>query len=114
MVDQCKGNEQSLLRAARQGHEPGIPLVDKAKLFEQPFALDRIPLVKGCPEVYRLPHFDALLQLCLLQLNSNSLLQLVNVVEGIKTQYRDGAPVGRSQTLDALHRRGLSRTVGPD
>jgi hypothetical protein len=62
--------------------EPGIPLVSKAKLFEQPFAVDRIPSVKGGPEVYRLPHFDPLPQLCLLELNSNPLLQRVNVVEG--------------------------------
>src|ERR1700730_15048774 len=82
IVDQRKCNEQSLLLAARESHEPGIPLVDKAKLFEQVFAVDRIPLVKRCPEVYRLPHFDAFLELRLLQLNSNSLLQLVNIVEG--------------------------------
>ena len=114
IVDQRKRNEQSLLLAAREGHEPGIPLIDKAKLFEQPFAVYRILLVKGSPEVDRLPHFDPLLQLRLLQLNSNPLLQLVNVVKGIKTQHRDGAPVGRAQTLDALHGRGLSRAVRPD
>ncbi len=86
IVDQREGNEQSLLLAARQGHEPGISLVDEAKLFEQAFGVDRFLPVKGRPEVDGLPHFDALLQLCLLELNSNSLLQMVNVVEGIKTR----------------------------
>jgi hypothetical protein len=114
IVDQCKGNEQSLLLAARERHEPGIPLVDEAKLLEQPFAVDRGLPVKRGPEVYRFPHFDSLLQLRLLQLNSNPLLQLVYVFEGIKTQHRDGAAVGRAQTLDALHRSGLPCPVGPD
>ncbi len=96
IVDQRERNEQSLLLAAREGHEPGISLVDQAKLFEQPFAVDRILVVKGSPEVDSLPHFDPLLQLRLLELNSNPLLQLVHVVEGIKTQHRDGSPVGRA------------------
>src|ERR1700691_716313 len=114
VVDQRKRNEQSLLLAPRQGHEPGVPLVGEAKLFEQPFTLARFPAVKRSPEVHRFPHFDPLLQLCLLELDANPLLQLVNVAEGIKAQYRDGAPVGRAQTLDALHRGGLSCAVRPD
>ena len=114
IVNQRKGNEQSLLLAAREGHEPGIPLVDKAKLFEQPFAVYRFLLVKRGPEVYRLPDLDPLLQLRLLELHPDPVLQLVYVMEGIKTQHRYDATVGRAQTFDTLHRGGLSRAVGPD
>src|SRR5579872_63321 len=94
IVDQRKRYEQSLLLAAREGHEPGIALVPKAKLFQQPFAICGILPVKGSPQVYCLPHLDPLLQLRLLELNPNPLLQFVNVVEGIQTEYRDAAPVG--------------------
>src|ERR1700722_9103032 len=114
IVDQRKRNEQSLLLPAREGHEPCTPLVDQAKLFEQPFTVCRFLPIKGRPEVYRLPHFDPLLQLRLLELNSDPLLQLVNVVKGTKTQHRDGAPIGDTQPLDALHSCGLSRAVGSD
>src|ERR1700728_304051 len=87
IVDQRKRDEQSLLLAAREGHEPGIPLVDKAKLFEQPFAVCGILPVKGSPQVYRFPNFDRLLQLRLLELNPNPLLQFVHVAEGIQAEH---------------------------
>ncbi len=114
IVDQRKSNKQPLLLASREVHKPGVSLVDEAQLFEQPFAVYRFLLVKRSPEVYRFPHFDPLLQLRLLKLNPDAVLQLVDVPKGIKTQNRDGAPVGSAQTFDALHRGGLSRTVRPD
>src|SRR5258708_28006716 len=112
--DQRKRNEQSLLLAAREGHEPGISLFDQAKLFEQPFPVDRFLSVKRSPEVHRLPHFDPLLQLRLLQLNSDPLLQFVHVPERIKTEHRDSAPVRPAQAFDALHRSRLTSAVRPD
>src|SRR5438552_18392018 len=78
------------------------------------FAVYRFLLVKRCPEVYRLPHFDPLLQLRLLELNSDTLLPLVDLSKGIKTQNRDAASVGRTQTCDALHRGTSSRAIWPD
>ena len=78
------------------------------------FAVYRFLLVKRCPEVYRLPHFDPLLQLRLLELNPDTLLQLVDLSKGIKTQNRDAASVGRTQTFDALHRGSFSRAIWPD
>src|SRR5579871_3325611 len=42
IVDQRKRDEQSLFLAAREGHKPGISFVDKAKLFEQQFAVGGI------------------------------------------------------------------------
>src|SRR5436305_14890899 len=78
------------------------------------FAVYRFLLVKRCPEVYRLPHFDPLLQLRLLELNPDTLLQLVDLAKGIKTQHRDAASVGRTQTFDALHRGSLSRAIWRD
>src|SRR5580693_8507564 len=39
IVNQRQGNEESLLLAAREGHEPGIPFVHEAKLLEQPLAV---------------------------------------------------------------------------
>src|ERR1700723_3998899 len=74
IVDQRKRDEQPLLLPARQGHEPGIPLFDQAKLFEQTLAVDCILLAERGPKVDRLPHFDSFLQLRLLELNSNAVL----------------------------------------
>src|SRR6266404_583493 len=78
------------------------------------FAVYRFLLVKRSPEVHRLPYFDSLLQLCLLELNPDTILQLVDLSKGIKTQNRDAAPVGRAQTFDALHRGRFSRAVWSD
>src|SRR5579862_2287480 len=114
IIDQCQRDEQPLLLSAREGHEPGIPLVDQAELFEQTFAVSGFFSIKRGPQIYRLPDFNSLLQLSLLQLNANSFLQFVYVLEGIATEHRDGAPVGHAKTLDALHGCGLSRAVGPD
>src|SRR5215469_16409161 len=114
VVDQRQRNKQPLLLPAGQGHEPGVPLVAETKLFEQVLAVDRFLSVKRSPQIYRLPYLDPLLQLRLLQLNPDSLLQLVNLTKRVKTQNRDSAPVGSAKTLDALHGSGLSRAVGPD
>src|SRR5580692_1457567 len=114
IVDQRQGNEQSLLLAAREVHEPGIPLFDKPELFQQSLDIRRFLLIQRRPQIHRLPDFDPFLQLRLLQLHSDPVLQLVNVMERIKTQNRDGPPVRRAQTLDAFHRSGLSRAVGTD
>src|SRR2546429_573394 len=78
------------------------------------FAVYRFLLVTRCLEVYRLPRFDPLLQLRLLELNPDTLLQLVDLSKGIKTQNRDAASVGLTQTFDALHRGSFSRAIWPD
>src|SRR5271166_2870832 len=114
IVNQRQGNEQSLLLAAGEGHEPGIALVEKAKLLEQAFAVHLFLLVERGPEVHRLPNLYPFLQLRLLELHPDTVLQFVNVVEGIETQHRYGTAVGRAQTLDAFHRSGLSSAVGTD
>ncbi len=114
IVNQRQRNEESLLLAAREIHEPGIPLVDQAQLVEQPFAVDCFSVIERGPEVDGFPNFDPLLQLRLLELHTDAVLQLVNVLEGIQAQHRDDAAVGRAQTLDAFHRGGFSRAVGTD
>src|ERR1700735_397350 len=85
IVDQRQGNEKALLLSAGEIHKPSVPLVDKAELFEQAFAVYRLLPVKRCPKVYGLPHFYPFLQLRLLKLHADALLQLVNFPKGIKT-----------------------------
>ena len=114
IVDQCKSNKQPLFLASGEIHEPGAALVGEAELFEQPLAIDFLLPVKRCPQVYRLPDLDSLLQLSLLQLNPNSLLQLVDLAEGIEAENGNGAAVGLAKAFDALHCGGLSRAVGTD
>jgi hypothetical protein len=43
-------------------------------------------MIERGPEVYGLPNFDALLQLGLLELNSDASLQLVNLTKRIKAE----------------------------
>src|SRR3954466_13013664 len=74
IVYQRESNKQPLFLASTESHEPGAPLVVEAELFEQILGIDCRLAVKRCPEVDRLPHFDSLLQLCLLELHSNALL----------------------------------------
>ena len=113
VVDEREGDEQALLLAAGQRHEPGVPLVAQAELLDQTVAVDRLP-VQGRPEFDRFPDLDPLLELRLLQLHADALLQRVHVSRRIQPQHGDGAPVGRAQTFDALHRRGLAGAVRPD
>src|SRR5215218_10002690 len=49
IVDQRQRDEQPLLLAARQRHEPGIPLVAEPELLEEAVAVYRL-LVQGRPE----------------------------------------------------------------
>src|SRR6202030_2877285 len=74
IVDQCEGDEQALLLASREVHEPGRALVSHAELLEQTVTVDGLLLIKRCPEVDCLPHFDSLLQLRLLELNPDAVL----------------------------------------
>ncbi len=103
-----------MLLASGEVHKPGVALISEAELFEQAFAVYRFLLVKRSPEVYRLPYFDPLLQLRLLELNADTVLQLIDLTKRIETQNRDAAPVGRAQTFDALHRGSFSRAIWPD
>ena len=114
IVDEGQGNEQPLLLAPRQGHEPGVALVGEAELFEQAIAVADRLLVERRPQVDRLPYLDALLQVRLLQLHADALLQLVDVAKGIQAQHRDGAPIGLADALDALHGGGLAGAVRAD
>ena len=78
------------------------------------FRIDGFLPVERRPQIDCLPHFDSLLQLRLLKLNSDALLQLVDLAKWVKTEHGDGAAVGLANPFDALHRGGLSCTVGPD
>src|SRR5260370_12858361 len=84
IVDQRKRDKQPLLLASGEVHKPGVPLVREAELCEQVFAFYRFLLVERGPQVNRLPHFDPLLQLRLLELNADTFLQLVDLTKWIK------------------------------
>ena len=89
IVDERQGDEQALLLAARQRHEPRVALVGEAQLLEQAIAVADRLLVERRPQVDRLPHLDALLQVRLLQLHADPFLQLIDVAKRIEAQHRD-------------------------
>ena len=113
IVDQRQSDEQPLLLPAGKGHEPGVPFVGEAELFQQPIAVHGFRVQRG-PQIHRLPDLDPLLELRLLELHSNTVLQLIHVAERIQAQDRDGAAVRPAHSFDALHRGCLPCAVRTD
>ncbi len=114
IVDERERDEEPLLLAARERHEPGVPLVGQTELLQQPIGVDGLLAVERRPEIDGLPYLDPLLQLCLLQLHANPLLQRVDVADRIHAEHRDRPSIRRAQPFDALHRRRLAGAVRPD
>jgi hypothetical protein len=96
-----------------QRHEPGIGLIGQAKLSEQRFRIEMTMIERG-PEVDGLPDFDAFLKLGRLQLNTNAILQRVDVAEGIETDHGNGTGVRLPQPFDTLHGRRLPGAIWSD
>ena len=113
IVDQRQSDKQSLLLPAGERHEPGVPLVREAELFEQCVAIHGFRVQRG-PEIHRLPNLDPLLELRLLKLHSNTVLQLIHIAERIQAQDRDGSAVRPAHSFDALHRGCLPCAVRTD
>src|SRR4029077_5014213 len=107
-------DEQPLLLAARERHEPGVTLVCQTELLEEAIAVGGLFSVQRRPQVNGLPHLDPLLELGLLQLDAYAPLELVDAADRIQAQHRDGAAIRPAQTLDALHGRRLAGAVGAD
>ena len=113
IVDERQRDEEPLPLPSRQRHEPGVPLVRQAEPRQQLLAVHRMRVERG-PEIHRLPHRDALLQLRLLELDAHALLQRPTVPHRVEPEHADGAAVRRAEAAHALHRRGLARAVRPD
>ena len=114
IVDERQRDEQPLLLAARERHEPArlrFSVRPSWSSSSSPFDRAR---VERRPEIDGLPHLDALLQLRFLQLDADAVLERVRVLARVEPQDRDGAAVGLAEALDALHRRGLARAVRAD
>src|SRR6476469_1956510 len=111
IVDESERDEEPLLLPARQRHEPGVALVCEPELLEQAIAIGHRPSIERGPQVDRLPHFDALLELRFLQLYADSILQPIDIANRIQRQHADRSAVRPSQPFDALHRRGLACAV---
>ncbi len=53
IVDQRQGDEQPLLLAARECHEPGVPFVGEAELLQRSFAVPQFLAVEPFVSSYR-------------------------------------------------------------
>nr|ABZ06414.1 hypothetical protein ALOHA_HF4000009L19ctg1g10 [uncultured marine microorganism HF4000_009L19] len=113
VVDERQCDEQPLLLAAREGHEPGVSLLGEPQLVEEPVAVDR-PGIERRPEVDRFPDLNPFLQLRLLELHADPVLQGAGVPRGVEPEDLDPAAVRPSQPLGALHRRRLAGAVRAD
>src|SRR6202022_1764416 len=114
IVDQRQGNEQPLLLASGEIHEPGVAFFGEAELRKQARGIGGFFLVERSPQVNGLPYFNSLLQLGLLELDTDAVLQLIDLAKRIKAQDGDGAAVWLTQALDAFHGGGFSGAVGAD
>ena len=120
IVDESERDEEPLLLPARQRHEPGVALVCEPELLEQAFAIGHRPSIERGPQVDRLPHFDALLELRFLQLHADSILQPIDIANRIQRQHADRSAVRPSAALrrtpsswSCLRRSGLSGRKSP-
>ena len=113
LVDERERDEEPLLLAARERHEPRVAFLAQPELIDEPIAVDRMTIERR-PERHGLANFDALLQLRRLQLHADAFLQRVHIASGIESQHRDAAAIDAPQALDALHRRRLARAVRAD
>ena len=66
----------------------------EAELFEQPVAVDG-PRIERRPEIDRFPDLDPLLQLRFLELDTDAVLQRVDVARTDRDRARNGASIGR-------------------
>src|SRR5262245_17803450 len=112
-MDERESDEEPLLLAAGEGHEPGITLVGEAELLEQARAVDR-RAVQRRPEIDGFPHLHALLELRRLELHADALLKRIDITYRIESQHRDSAAIRNAQPLHTLHRRRLASPVRPD
>ena len=93
LVDQRERDEEPLLLAARQRHEPGVALGVESEPREQRVGVDDAR-VERRPEVDGLPDLDPLLELGLLMLHADALPQRGGVAARVETEHGDGAAVG--------------------
>ncbi len=113
IVDEREGDEETLLLAAGQRHEPGISFVAQAELLDQPIAV-HVFSVERRPEADGFAQLDSFLELGLLKLYADPLLQRVHVAPGIQPENRDETTIRGAQAVDALHGRGLPGPVRPN
>src|SRR5438132_2676331 len=109
-VDESEGDEEPLLLAAREVHEPGVALGFESKPREQRVTIYHAG-VERPPEVHRLPHLDPLLEVCLLVLHPDSLPESVGIAPWVEAEHRDCSFVGNAIALYALHRGRLTGAV---
>ena len=91
IVDERERDEEPLLLAAGQRHEPRVALVAQTELLDQRSPSTRLP-VERRPEADGFPHLDALLELRLLELHADALLQRVDVADWDRGQERRSSP----------------------
>src|SRR5205823_798452 len=92
LVNQGQRDEQALLLAAGERHEPGVALGLEAELGEQRVGVGGAG-VERLPEVHGLPDLDPFLELRLLVLDADALAEGVAVAPRVEAKDRDRALV---------------------
>src|SRR5258705_11421278 len=109
-MDERERDEEPVLLAAGERHEPGISLGVETEPGQKRVGVDDAG-VERPPEVDSLPDLDALLEVRFLVLHSDSLAERIAVAPWIEAEHRDLSLVGDAVALHTLHRGGLSRAV---
>jgi hypothetical protein len=110
---QRQRDEQPLALAAGQVGEGGVALGGQPPLLQQQTPVGRAP-VEGGVQVQRLPDLQPVGQRRLLELDADALAQLGALAARIQAEHPHRTRIGAAEPLQALHRGGLARPVGPD
>ena len=86
IVDHGQCDEQSLLLASGERHEPGVTLGLETESSQEILGVDHSG-IEGRPQVDSLPDLDSLLELGLLMLDADPTLKRQGVPSGIEAQY---------------------------
>src|ERR1700681_3100015 len=110
LVNERECDEESLLLATRERHEPGIALG-----FEPEAGEERVCIydagIERPPEIDRFPDFDPLLEVRLLVLHADALPERIRIPSRIEPENGDLPPVGNAIPFDALHGGRLAGAV---
>jgi len=112
IVDQCQGDMEPLLLPAGKFGDVGIMFLGQPHLFQERPPVHRFA-IEAAEQIQGFPHFEAVSQARLLELDADPFAQFRPVAFRVEPQRPDAAAGARAQTLDALNGGGFASPIRP-
>src|SRR6185312_12848018 len=112
-ADQGTGHGQALLLAARELADPGVAFLLQGEADEHGFRVPSSP-VEGAEEAHRLEHRQLLVELCLLERDTEPFAKLAPVALPGAAQDLHLTRVRFGEALENLDRGRLAGAIGPE